>query len=52
MNFLLNIIFAILAGLFTLWVAGEFGAKRQIAVILAILIGLVVFLANLAARIA
>lgn len=51
MDFLLNIIFAILAGLLILWVFGGLGLKRQIAVVMAILGGLVVFMANLAARV-
>lgn len=51
MDFLLNIIFAILAGLLVLWISGELGLKRQIAVVLSILVGIVVFMADLAARV-
>lgn len=51
MVFLLDIVFGILAGFLTLWIAGELRAPRPVAVVLAVLVGFVVFLAGLGARV-
>lgn len=51
MEFLLNIIFGILAGLLALWLLQELGLQRKIAVVLSVLIGIVVFMLDLAARV-
>lgn len=46
MNIILNALLAVLAGWLALWVAGEIGAPRQIAVIAGVLVGILVFLAS------
>lgn len=46
--FLLNVLFAILAGAFTLWFCGEMGLRRRIAVIIAVIVGVIVYLLHLA----
>lgn len=51
MVLLLNIVFALLFGWLALWIAGEAGAPRPIAVCVAVIVGIVVFLANLASQV-
>lgn len=51
MIFLLNIVFGLLAGWLTDYVLGRAGVDSPIRVIIAVVVGIVVFLANLAAQV-
>lgn len=49
MHLLLNIVFAILAGVLADWLFARLGLTDPIKVVLAVLVGIVIFFANLAA---
>lgn len=51
LHFLLNVLFALLAGWLTMWIATEVHAPRPVAVLCAVIVGVLVFFANLAARV-
>jgi hypothetical protein len=51
MVFLLNLVFAILAFLFVRYAMTEAGASRALTLVVAILLAIVVFIANLAAQV-
>lgn len=51
MIILLNIVFALLAGWLTQYVAIRAGAAQPIALILAVIVGIIVYLVNIAGQI-
>lgn len=51
MVFLLNLLFAFLAGVITLWIGKELNSERRIVVIIAVIVGVLVFIANLGAQV-
>ncbi len=48
MVFIVNLIFALLAGLLTDYLMRRVGAEPRMSIIVAILVGIVIFIANLA----
>jgi hypothetical protein len=51
MLFLFNILFGLLVAFLVFWVAGELGAPRPVAVVISVIAGIIVFLANLATKV-
>lgn len=51
MILLLNIVFGLLFGWLALWVTETAGVPRPISVCVAVIVGVIVFLANLAAQV-
>jgi hypothetical protein len=48
---LLNLLFALLAGALTLWIGRELNGERRIVVIIALIVAVLVFIADLAAHV-
>lgn len=51
MEFLLNLLFGILAGALALWLCEACGLRKPASAVIAVIVGLIVFLSDLATRV-